>query len=96
MEAETKDSTDRFTNASLLNLLAGFFNNNWRNSNLTCMCKVTHCPGPRLLFEKVHFNRQNQIGRPAHAFTQRMDDLTGFPPFEWHLCVWLRQTPFTS
>ncbi len=23
-----------------------------------------------------NFNRRNQIGRPAHAFTQRVDDLT--------------------
>ncbi len=53
-----------------------FFNNNWRNSDLTCICKVTHCLGPWLLFENVNFNGQNQIGRPAHAFTQRMDDLT--------------------
>ncbi len=48
-----------------------FFNNNWRNSEFTCICKVTHCPGPQLLFEKVNFNGQNQIGRPAHALTQR-------------------------
>ncbi len=59
-----------------------FFKNKWRNSDFTRICKVTHCPGPRLLFEKVNFNGRNQIGRPAHAFTQRMDDLTGFPPDE--------------
>ncbi|XP_077081450.1 uncharacterized protein LOC143735234 isoform X2 [Siphateles boraxobius] len=35
------------------------------------MCKVTHCPGPRLLFAKVNFNGRNQIGRPIHA--QSMD-----------------------
>ncbi len=43
-----------------------FFNSNWRNSDFTCICKVTHCPGPRLLFEKVNFNGRNQIGR-AHT-----------------------------
>ncbi len=59
-----------------------FFNNNWRNSDLTCIFTVTHCLGPRLLFENVNFNGRNQIGQPAHAFTQRMDDLTGFPPVE--------------
>ncbi len=59
-----------------------FFNNNWIISDFTYICKVTHCPGPRLLFEKVNFNARNQIGRPAHAFTQRMDDLTGFPAVE--------------
>ncbi len=32
-----------------------FFNNNWRNSYLTCICKVTNCPGPWLLFENVNF-----------------------------------------
>ncbi len=58
-----------------------FFNNNWRNSEFTCICKVTHSPGPRLLFEKVNFKGRNQIGRPAHAFTQ-IDDLTGFPQVE--------------
>ncbi len=31
----------------------------------------------RLLFEKVNFNGRNQIVRPAHTFTQRIDDLTG-------------------
>ncbi len=51
-----------------------FFNNNWNNSDLTCICKVTHCPGPRLLFEKVNFNGQNQIVRPAHTFTQIIDN----------------------
>ncbi len=43
---------------------------------LTCICKVTHCLAPRLLFENVNFNGRNQIVRPAHAFTQRIDDLT--------------------
>ncbi len=33
-----------------------FFNNDWRKPNFTCICKVTHCPGPRLLFEKVNCN----------------------------------------
>ncbi len=64
-------------------LVSLFFNNNWRNSDFTCICKVTHCPGPRLLFEKVNFNGQNQLGRPVHAFTQRIDNLTGLPPVEW-------------
>lgn len=43
------------------------------------MCKVTQCPGPRLLFPKVIFNGRNQIGRPvaAYTLTQCMDDLTG-------------------
>ncbi len=59
-----------------------FFNNNWRNSDFTCICKVTHYSGLRLLFEKVNFNGRNQIGRPAHAFTQRIDDLTGLTPVE--------------
>ncbi len=31
----------------------------------------------RLLFEKVNFNGRNQIVRPAHTFTQRIDDLMG-------------------
>ncbi len=53
------------------------FSNYLRNSDLTCVCKVNHCPGPRLLFEKVNFNGCNQIGWPAHTFTQRIDDLTG-------------------
>ncbi len=60
-----------------------FFNNNWRNSDFTCICKVTHCPGPWLLFEKVNFNGRNQIGRPARALTQSLVDLTCFPPVEW-------------
>ncbi len=46
-----------------------FFNNNWRNYDLSRICKVTHCSGPRLLFEKVNFNGRNQTGRLAHALT---------------------------
>ncbi len=53
---------------------------------LPAYLKVTHSPGPRLLFEKINFNGRNQIGRPAHAFTQRIDDLTGFPSAEWLTC----------
>ncbi len=60
-----------------------FFYNNWRNSDLTYIVKITHCPGPRLLFEKVNFNGRNQIGRPAHTFTQSLVNLTGFPSVEW-------------
>ncbi len=59
------------------------FNNNWRNSYLTCICKVIHCPEARLLFENVNFNRRDQIGRPPHAFTQSLVDLTGFPSVVW-------------
>ncbi len=59
------------------------FYNNWRNSDFTCICKVTHSPEPRLLFENVNFYGRNQIGQSVQAFTQRMDDLTGFPSVEW-------------
>ncbi len=51
--------------------------------NFSYICKVTHCLGLQLLFEKVNCKRLNQIGRPAQGFTQRIDDLTGFPSVEW-------------
>ncbi len=52
--------------------VSSFFNNDWRKI-FTCICKVTHCPGPRLFFEKVNFNGRNQIG-PA-----RLDDSDRIP-----------------
>ncbi len=53
-----------------------------------------HCLGPQLLFEKVNFNGRNQIGRPAHTLTQRLDDLPGFPPVESHLtCIVKTNSP---
>ncbi len=56
-----------------------YFKCKYTQSSSPCFCicranytlihafKVTHCPGPRLLCEKVHFNGRNQIGRPAHV-----------------------------
>ncbi len=38
--------------------------------NFTCICKVTHCLGPQLLFEKVNFNGRNQIGGPVYAHSK--------------------------
>ncbi len=45
----TSDMSYVFYNLSLtlaMKSVSLFFNNNWRNSDLTCICKVTHCPGP--------------------------------------------------
>ncbi len=57
-----KESPDRFTNASY-EVFKLVFNNNWRNSDFTCIYKVPYCPGP--LFENVNFNGRTQIGRSA-------------------------------
>ncbi len=76
-------SPDRFTNASFESLLAWFFLTITGGiMNFSYICKVTHCLGLQLLFEKVNCNGLNQIGRPAQGFTQRIDDLTGFPSVE--------------
>ncbi len=60
------------------------------------MCKVTQCPGPRLLFSKVNFNGQNQIGRPvaAYTLTQCMDDLTGLTLRYLGWVAWLLHLPY--
>jgi len=47
------------------------FNNDWRTSDLILMCKVTHCPRPRLLFAKVHFTE------PDWSALTLIEDLTG-------------------
>lgn len=57
-----KDSPDHFTNTSYKVYKLFLFNNDWRKSDFTCICKVIHCPGLRLLFEKVNFNGRKQIG----------------------------------
>ncbi len=74
--------------------LSLFFNNNWRNSDLTCLCKITHCPGLWLLFEKVNFlNGRSQIG----SLTQSLVDLTGLPPVDSHLtCIVQTNSPCLS
>ncbi len=49
------------------------FNNSLINSNFI----PAYCPGPRYL---KRLSLTDEIGRPV--LTQRMDDLTGFPPVE--------------
>ncbi len=70
-----KESPDRFTNASYEVCL--FFNNNWRNSDFTCICKVTHCPCCHDCYlKRLTLTDETRLADPHTLLPEKIDDLT--------------------